>query len=68
MVFKISFDNLDVGLKLLQAIPRVTYDKLRAGLSKENLRNVKQSGVIVVTGAVPKEVNLKSYINLILAC
>ncbi|KIK58621.1 hypothetical protein GYMLUDRAFT_45222 [Collybiopsis luxurians FD-317 M1] len=53
-----------------KAIPRVSYDELRSGLSKENLASIKHSGVVVVTGAVPKEEALSwkqsilDYVNL----
>ncbi|KAJ4490756.1 hypothetical protein J3R30DRAFT_3667074 [Lentinula aciculospora] len=38
-----------------KVIPRVTFEELRAGLSKDTIANVKRTGVILITGAVQKE-------------
>ena len=42
---------------LLQAIPRVHYDELRKGLSDERIAEIKEAGVVVVRGAISKEVS-----------
>jgi hypothetical protein len=39
-----------------QAIPRVHYDELRKGLSQRQTSDIKEAGVVIVRGAVPKEV------------
>ncbi|KAK1230925.1 hypothetical protein PQX77_005956 [Marasmius sp. AFHP31] len=36
-------------------VPRVDYEDLRAGLSQEQKQRVKDAGVVIVKGAVPKE-------------
>ncbi|KAK7036527.1 hypothetical protein VNI00_011724 [Paramarasmius palmivorus] len=38
-----------------EAVPRVSYEEIRTGLSNEKLARVKDAGVVVVTGAVPRE-------------
>ncbi|KAJ3915083.1 hypothetical protein F5877DRAFT_49223 [Lentinula edodes] len=53
-----------------QVIPKVSYEELCAGLSEDTIANVKQTGVILVTGAVQREEALKwkesirQYINV----
>ena len=39
-----------------QAIPRVHYDELQRGLSDEQITEIKEAGVVIVRGAVSKEV------------
>jgi hypothetical protein len=39
-----------------QAIPRIHYDELQKGLSDEQIAEIKEAGVVVVCGAVSKEV------------
>ena len=39
-----------------QVIPRVNYEDLRSGLSQEQKEQIKDAGVVIVRGAVPKEV------------
>ena len=39
-----------------QAVPRVHYDELRKGLSERQISEIKEAGVVIVRGAVPKEV------------
>ncbi|KAI3611953.1 duf1479 domain protein [Moniliophthora roreri] len=38
-----------------EAIPRVPYEDISKGLSSEQVARVKDAGVVVITGAVPKE-------------
>ncbi|KAJ3781462.1 hypothetical protein GGU10DRAFT_366649 [Lentinula aff. detonsa] len=38
-----------------KVIPRISYEELRAGLSKDVIAKVKQTGVVLVTSAVSKE-------------
>jgi hypothetical protein len=51
---------------ILQIIPRVAYADIVNGLSPEQIKAIKQTGTIVVTGGVPKEVSLKLAIFSIL--
>ena len=39
-----------------QAIPRVHYDELQKGLSRRQISEIKEAGVVIIRGAVPKEV------------
>lgn len=41
---------------MLQAIPRVHYDELQKGLSDKRIAEIKEAGVVIVRGAVSKEV------------
>ena len=41
---------------ILQAIPRIHYDELHQGLSDEQIAEIKEAGVVIVRGAVSKEV------------
>ncbi|KAL0580982.1 hypothetical protein V5O48_001074 [Marasmius crinis-equi] len=50
---KASFD--DAPLWWETAIPRVSYAEIRDGLSPEQTKQIKEAGIVVVTGAVPKE-------------
>ncbi|KAG7091217.1 hypothetical protein E1B28_010268 [Marasmius oreades] len=38
-----------------ESIPRVSYKDLRKGLTKEQVTRIKEAGIVIVTGAVPKE-------------
>ncbi|KAL0580983.1 hypothetical protein V5O48_001075 [Marasmius crinis-equi] len=44
-----------LGPKTKQAIPRVSYTAIRDGLSPEQTKQIKEAGIVIVTGAVPKE-------------
>jgi hypothetical protein len=39
-------------------IPRVKYEELVHGLKEEQIQMVRKTGVIIVTGGVPKEVSI----------
>jgi len=39
-----------------QAVPRIHYDELQKGLSNERIAEIKEAGVVIVRGAVSKEV------------
>ena len=41
---------------MLQAIPRIHYDELQQGLSDEQIAEIKEAGVVIIRGAVSKEV------------
>lgn len=45
-----------------QAIPRVHYDELQKGLSDGQITEIKEAGVVIVRGAVSKEVRCRSCI------
>jgi hypothetical protein len=45
-----------------QVIPRVHYDELQKGLSEEQIAEIKNAGVVIVRGAVPKEVHYRACI------
>ena len=36
--------------------PRIHYDELQKGLSEGQIAEIKEAGVVIVCGAVPKEV------------
>ena len=42
-------------------IPRVHYDELQKGLSDEQIAEIKEAGVVIVRGAVSKEVRCCSF-------
>ena len=44
-------------------IPKVHYDELQKGLSDEQIVEIKEAGVVIVRGAVPKEVRRCSCIS-----
>lgn len=43
---------------LSKSIPRVSYADIVSGLSSEQIQAVKNTGTIIVTGAVPKTVSM----------
>lgn len=50
-------------LSTSQTIPKVHYDQLQKGLSNQQIAEIKEAGVVIVRGAVPKEVRRCSSIS-----
>ena len=47
----------------LQAVPSIHYNELQKGLSDERIAEIKEAGVVIVRGAVPKEVRHRTCIS-----
>jgi hypothetical protein len=50
--------NSEVGFLPRQIIPRVAYADITKGLSPEQIKTIRQTGTIIVSGGVPKEVGV----------
>ena len=55
-MFRLNTLLFVLELSISQAIPRVHYEELQKGLSDEQIAEIKEAGVVIVRGAVPKEV------------
>lgn len=42
----------------MQIIPRIRYQDLQSGLSKEQVDEIKKVGTVIITGGIPKEVSV----------
>jgi hypothetical protein len=53
---RLSFREFDTSTEDRQVVPKVDYSELQAGLTPEKIAEIKEAGVVIIRGAVPKEV------------
>lgn len=48
----------------VEIIPRISFGEIEAGLSKSQISAIRKTGVVVITGGVPKEVSSRDHRTL----
>lgn len=50
-----------IELRGVQMVPRISYADVQRGLSEEQITRVRETGTVIVTGGVPKEVRVCAF-------